>query len=360
MLRTVGFCTIGCVLAISATEGSPRTTFALHSARVTSASESFVGATFVPGVAPTVSVVLNQGAVSLSWTPVALSGGGNVQYRVSRTSATGSVDVCTGADAPVATATIVGCTDRTVVADVEYTYSEQPILVRQSTRTWSRPLSVPSATVTAPRIVFGGVGATVSSTGATVVVPYPTGTQVGDVLLLVVVSGRQNAPSAPTGWSVLASVGQTSGNPMRLFVAWRLADSATSITWDPAANGTGATARILRYARANGNTATPVVASTQVVASTGAASTTFTPTPDVTTTASNAHVVSIVAVRSASVPSLVTSRGFVIETADAGSVGVGQGVGVASFDMVQAGSAASPTWGASAGAVWASATLAFR
>ena len=148
---------------------------------------------------------------------------------------------------------------------------------------------------------------------------------------------------------------------MRLFVAWRIADSGTSVRFDPAANGTGASVRIVRYARERGNAATAVVAAAQAVASSGASSLTFTPTPDLVTNGPNSHAISVVAVRSLSGPVLSSDGVFNLENSETSSAGsVGQGVGVAGGQVLSAGTVNSPSWSAATAAAWVAATFAFR
>lgn len=351
---------LGVVCALPAPNDAGWSTHGLHSASRPGATHTFGGASFVPNVAPAVSATLMGSDVELKWPRVTTSAGTDVQYAVSRTGPDGATQVCVGANAPVVVGETASCIDTSIVADATYTYTEQPVLLRSSTTTWTRPASAPSSTVTAPRIVFSSVGPTVSSTGALATVPYPTGTQIGDLLLLVFVSGRQNSPVLPAGWTSLASVGTGGSTALRLVLAWRLADGASSVAFDPSANATGATARIIRYVRGRGNVATPVTAATTVTSATSGVAT-FTPTPDVSTTAANARVLNFVAVRTASAPVVASARGFVVEDAEFGSPGtVDQGLAVAGLQAITAGPVASPTWTAPAATVWASVTVAFR
>jgi hypothetical protein len=357
----ITMCSIGSVFALIAAESQLPTTHAVHSARLVDASKNFTGATFIPSVAPVVSAQVRRADALLSWSSVTTSSGSNVNYRVLRSGLDGTVEVCSGTDAPVVSGSLVSCVDRTVQADASYTYTEQPLLIRQSQTTWSRPTSNVSNALVGPRLYFAEVGPTVTGKGGPLDVPYPSGTQVGDVLVLVSVSGRQNAPNVPAGWSSLVSLGLSGGNAMRLFVAWRIADSGTSVRFDPAANGTGASVRIVRYARERGNAATSVVAAAQAVASSGASSLTFTPTPDLVTNGPNSHAISVVAVRSLSGPVLSADGVFSLENSETSSAGsVGQGVGVAGGQVLSAGTVNSPSWSAATAAAWVAATFAFR
>jgi len=278
-----------------------------------------------------------------------------------RTDTSGAIEVCTGVDAPAESNGVMSCVDRSVVADAVYTYTQQPMLVRSGSTTWTRPASTSSAAFVGPRIAFANAGTTVATTGPAVVVPYPPGTQPGDVLVLVSLSGRQNAPTVPTGWSTLASVGVTGGSAMRLFVSWRLADTATSLSWDPSANASGATVRIMRFVRGNGNSATPVVATAQVASGSQTAVAEFTAAPDIVTTGANAWVAQVVAQRSAGGLTLVTPRGFSVDHSEvASSGGVPQALAVGGRQVLAAGSVASPSWATPTAGAWAFVTLAFR
>lgn len=351
-----------CCLPLLVSRGPGFTlTSAVYTAELRGSANTFTGATFVPSVAPVVTAGLVSARAVLSWQRVFTSGGEEARYRVVRTDRNGSTDVCTGTMAPVSSGNTVSCADPTLLADVSYTYSQQPVLVRNSTTTWSRPLGSPSATIVGPRIAFAGVGATVSTTGPAVSIPFPNGTQPGDILLLVSVSGRQNAPSVPTGWTTLASVGVSGAAALRLFVAWRQADGSSSLTWDPSANSTGATVRILRFVRGNGNLATPILDPGQVVTSTRTAAQAFTPSVDLVTTATNSRVVNISAQRNTGSLAMTQPRGFELDHVEIATPGgVSQSLGVAGKQDLASGAVASPTWSSSISDVWASVTLAIR
>lgn len=356
---TVAVCVSALFASAAGLQRAPiASTHAVHTARMVDAGHSFGAATFVPSVAPVIVAGLRSTGAQLTWNRVSTSAGADVGYRVMRSDANGSVAVCTGGNLPAVSGSTVSCVDSTIVADVPYTFTEQPVLVRNATTTWSRPPSAQSAQVVGPRVAFANVGATVTSTGSAVSVPYPDGTQLGDVLVLVSISGRQNAPNIPAGWTLLASVSNTSGSPMRLFVAWRLADAATSLAFDPNANGTGASVRIVRYVRGNGNTSAPVLATAQVATSTGAQSVTFTPTVDASTNATNSQVVNVVAVRGAATLTMSNSQGFVVDDAYPGTVGPSLGLG--GRQALTSAVVASPTWTSTLTGVWASAMFAFR
>ncbi|NBN89621.1 MAG: hypothetical protein EBV24_04795 [Actinobacteria bacterium] len=350
-----------CALLSAFREDPVPATSAFYSARLTGSSQSFTGATFIPSVAPVVSATQSATRVALSWPRVSMSGTADVGYRVMRSASAGTVEVCKGANAPVVTGDTVVCFDDSVNADISYTYTQQPVLVRDATVTWSLSPSASSAPLVGPRIAFASVGATVSTTGPSVSVPVPVGTQPGDVLLLVSVSGRQNAPTTPVGWTLLASVGLSGGSALRLFVAWRIADTTQSVSWDPNANSTGASVRLVRYARGTGNASTPVVAVSQVATATGGSSATFLPSPNPTTTGANSEVVNIVVQRKAGVVSLATSAGFTLDHSEIATFGgVPQAVGIGGRQVITAESVPLPAWASTDTGVWAAVTAAFR
>lgn len=113
--------------------------------RVNSTANHFVGATFVPSIAPVVTVMHQATSTTLTWTPVSTTGGGVVAYVVRRISPNGtSVIVCTGADAPVLQPDgLMRCVDGGSGGRRNLSYSEQPVLVRNGVATWSLDPSVP-------------------------------------------------------------------------------------------------------------------------------------------------------------------------------------------------------------------------
>ena len=358
--RFLGLLVVYCASVLIVRGAALPLTQAFHTAQLAGSSSSFTGATFVPSVAPVVTARIGASGAELSWARVLTSAGTDVAYRVVRTGPNGATEVCVTGNAPKVSADLVTCSDPTVVADQSYTYAQQPLLLRNTTPTWSRPLSGPSGTVVGPRILFANVGATVTSTGGSVIVPYPDGTQIGDILVLASVSGRQNAPSAPTGWTVLANTGLSGGSAMRFFVAWRLADGSSSLSWNPSANATGASVRIVRYRRGNGNVATPTLATAQVVSGSGASGTQFTPSPDVVTTSNNAQVVSLVVVRTQTTLTLSTPRGFRLDGFEGLTPGtVGHTIGIGGAQAVVAGQIPSPTWASTLAGAWVFAVVAF-
>ena len=325
---------------------------------------SFTGATFNPLVAPVASVAMSDGRVRLTWSAVSLSSGATVSYSVTRQSTSGSTsNVCTGINVPSTVNGVVSCVDDTATVGETFSYTEQPVLLRSGLLTWSRPASANSNALLVPRLSYAGAGPTESvNTNTSVNVIYPAGTQVNDVLLLISVSGRASAPVAPSGWTTVASVAATGSEATHLFVAWRLADTATSVAFTPTSAGVGASVRIVRYARTLGNNALPAAAHVAVAAGSPVASTDVTPSPDIATNGSLATAISIVVSRSANTLSVISPQLFGTQFVSVNSPGsITTSLGLADRTVVAAESVPSPTWRQSGTpGRWLFATIAFR
>lgn len=113
---------------------------------LTSEPNRFFGATFVPSVAPPVTVVHQVSTTVLTWSPVTFTGGGMVNYVVRRISPNGAtVVVCSGADSPILRSDgLMQCTDTGSGGRRNLSYSEQPIAVRDGISTWTLEPSVPA------------------------------------------------------------------------------------------------------------------------------------------------------------------------------------------------------------------------
>ena len=354
----------GVSIAIGSLSGDLPRTSALFSDAQTGAAHSFAGATFSPSVAPATGAALNSADVVLVWDPVSITSGATVSYRVSRTNQDSVVEsVCLGSDAPVLSAGRVTCTDRTGRADAVYRYAVTPFVAREGVDTWSRPSGEPSAQILVPRIVYAETGAIVATTlPGNATVPFPPGTTVGDVLVLVSINGLPSAPPTPAGWSELARVAVSGSDAMSLFVAWRVADTSSSVQINPLASASGAVSYVMRFARVAGNTDTPVVATPVVVAGEASPSPVFRPTPDPVTVGTNSTVVSLVATHSTSSVTLAQDRGFVLRQAGTRSPRSEDLTwGVATSRGVAPGVVPAPDW-AQVDAIgpWAYATFAFR
>lgn len=335
------------------------------SATLAGVTYPFTGATFSPQVAPVVIPTVADDSIALTWPTVTLSSNRQVAYSVSRTSSTGSVaTVCTGANAPVISGANTTCNDAGVVAGTSYTYAEQPSTAVGAVTTWSRPVSAASTTITPPNWKFGQLGTVATSTNNTAfALSYPVTTVVGDILILLAASNNKNAPPAPAGWTELVSL-SVNTSPFSLLVAWRIADNATSVSFKSAANATGAFATILNYGHAFSSTGSPVVAHAAAQSSSGTASATFTPPANVTTTATAARAISIVAVRANNPLSLSSAAGYTVRGAINQIVGSGSSaISLAIADTVVQTSGSTPTaptWAQSGTAAqWASGLVAF-
>lgn len=135
---------------------SNHVTDSVFAAVTSSTPNQFVGATFVPSIAPTVNVVHQANATTLSWQPVSVTGTGVVSYVVQRISPNGtSVIVCTGADAPVLQSSgLMRCIDGGSGGRRNLSYSQQPVIVRNGVSTWSLEPSVPARELVVVLAVF--------------------------------------------------------------------------------------------------------------------------------------------------------------------------------------------------------------
>ncbi len=333
------------------------------SGSVSGPTHSFSGARFVPTVTPVPTPSNEPAGVVLHWMPTTLTSGESVSYTVTRRGSDGTVTpVCTGAASPVQILGVMTCTDASLIVDVTYRYAVQPIAVRNGVHTWSSLLSAQSTSVLGPRLVFASIGPVATSTTTSpITVQYPAGTVAGDVLLLVERSARVANIVAPSGWTELVStkVGYTQST---LFLAWRVADAATSTSFQPKANSEGSATWIVRYRRTIGNTFTPNYASAAVASEAANASATFgTSTPLVTNT-NNSTVISLATILATNVLSLGTPNFFAVRDTTTATSSVGSfSLGVADTQGVaNATSTTGPIWSQSGlPGAWHLVTVAF-
>jgi hypothetical protein len=205
-----------------------------------------------------------------------------------------------------------------------------------------------------------GTASTRNSTG-TMTVVIPPGTLTNDLLLLVVVNASNLASTAPSGWTQLADAPSSSPKLFRLSVWWSLSNGSSTVDVTTQTNAEGASAWVVRYRRPSGYPPLPAPATSTVRVGTATPGVSFTPTPDVTTTQSNATVISVVAAREANPLSLLTAQGFNRVTSTTSSPGQGVALGLADLPVSVAGTTPpSPTWTRSGSAgQWAFATVAF-
>jgi hypothetical protein len=210
-------------------------------------------------------------------------------------------------------------------------------------------------TVTVAGATFGGAGPPVGLTASAnnVVVGYPAGTASGDLVLLVVSNSVSQDSVAPAGWTQIANP-NLGGSSMELQAWWHKAGAETSVTMTKLqTSATGGTAWVLDYK----NVTNPAVAG--ISSGTVASAASATPT-NLTTTAANATVISLVGINRARSLSLQTAQGFSLRAALSNAIGNGNGLGVADTFAATAGSVTSPTW--TEGALtsqWAYITVAF-
>lgn len=302
--------------------------------------------TFSPTIAPTPTVGLEGSSIRLRWAPVSFSGTSAVEYRVRRTSSEGTItDICTGASAPSMLDQEVSCLDGTAQAGLAYTYAIQPTLVRSGVTTWTLAFGQESQQVMIPGLQFAGGGTVVGVTTAGVVsVPYPAGTEAGDLLFLVVVNGRNRAPRRPTNWTDVVSRGIGGAQDLHLYASFRIADGAGSVAVDIDTGTEGASLQVFRYDVPMGS-APPVVRASQVQAGvTTVASSSLVPTPDIITT-SAATAISIVAIRANNVLSVAPGSSWMVRSvANSTSGSTAAAWGIADVTVGVAATVPSPTW----------------
>jgi hypothetical protein len=228
-----------------------------------------------------------------------------------------------------------------------------------TTGAWATPSPTPSPTPSQfPRFEAIGPAATRTSSG-TATVAYPSGTQPGDLLLLIQANAANQAITTPGDWQLLAD--QRTGSPQqfRFTTWWRTAGGESSVAVGVNTNSSGSTLWVARYSAVSGAPAV-VPAHAEVRQGMSAGGMTLTPAPDVTTTGP-ATVISIVATRASTSLSLDVPRGFSLGgTATQTLGGVGRTIGIADIIVASASTAASPSWAQTLDAQWAWATVAFK
>jgi hypothetical protein len=213
-------------------------------------------------------------------------------------------------------------------------------------------------------LAYSAIGPLAWATNSTnVTVSYPSGSQPNDLLLLVEVNATNQNITTPSGWTLLADATTTSPNQFRFTIWWKLRGASdTSVVLNVKTNSSGATARVIRYVRPGGYPPNPITATASVAGGTNGVSTTYTPTPNITTNQPDATVISIVAVRDANTLSLSTPRSFTVRSATS-QTSTGQSTALGVADVIVGASPAtpaSPTWSQTGTAAqWAWATIAF-
>ncbi len=307
---------------------------------------SLVSGAFAPATAPRPVVSVESGAARVRWQPVTFPGSSMVSYVVNRTQGDGSsTQVCPGVSNPVPLTGEVSCTDSSIQPGVSYTYSVQPVLVRSGSPTWSLLAGPPSDAIVLTSTVFAGAGPVVNTTTSGIIsVPYPVGTEVGDLLILVVVNGRNKAPRRPTGWTDFVSRGIGGAQDFHLYAVQRIADGANSVQVDIDTGTEGASLQVIRYDVPAGSAA-PIARASQVQSGFSTTATAqLVPTPDIITT-SAATAISIVAVRANNALSLLPGSAWTLRSASATVPGATSlAWAIADSSVGAASTVASPTW----------------
>ena len=125
--------------------------YAMFEARRSSATNSFVGATFSPSVAPTISVRDTGNAITLTWPQVTISSGATVNYIVMRYVNGIGEPVCTATGAITLTTGTLQCRDDTASPLTTYTYTQQPFVTYGGATTWSLSPSADSTPICVKR-----------------------------------------------------------------------------------------------------------------------------------------------------------------------------------------------------------------
>ena len=218
--------------------------------------------------------------------------------------------------------------------------------------------------ITAAPLAYSAVGAASTATSnSTVAVNYPAGTVTNDLLILVEINATNGNTTTPSGWTLLAN--QSTATPANFGIkVWtRLSAGETSVNLAFKSSAAGSTAWVTRYTRSSGYPPNPTTATATVRSGVGVASTTFTPSPNLTTNAANARVISIAAVRGLNTLSLGTPQSFTSRYSLTSTPSGGQGVALGLSDSLQVATAStptSPTWSQSGTAAqWAWATIAW-
>jgi len=345
MTRSLSLLAVGLLLAVASgttTIGS----VALFSDARTLADTTFSGAVLSPNPIPAPLAVLEGFGVRVEWGKVTSSSGGTVDYEVRRSGSDGSnTGVCADSSSFVHAGTIVSCTDTSVTDGVTFTYTVQPRLARPGATTWTGLVSAASNPVSTARIRYAGAGALVTSVSSgSVSVPYPVGTEQGDLLFLVVETGRNKVPSKPSGWNIVASRSIGGSEDFNLFVAQRIADASGAVMMNVDGRNGGIALRVFRYDVPTGwPTPVPVVTVDQDAAS-ASASLTFAPSPDLVASAAGVAV-SLVAIRSTATLDLVQANGWVVRSMTSVTPStVPLGFAIADAVVSGAGTVPSPTW----------------
>ena len=218
--------------------------------------------------------------------------------------------------------------------------------------------------ITAAPLAYTAVGvAATAISNATVAVNYPAGTVANDLLILVEINSAGGNTTTPAGWTLRANQSTNSPANFGIKVWTRLSAGETSVNLAFKSNTAGSTAWVTRYTRSSGYPPNPTTATATVRSGVSAAAATLTPSPNLTTNAANARVISIAAVRSLNTLSLGTPQSFAFRYTQTSTPAGGQGVAIAMSDSLQVTTPAtpvSPTWSqAGTAAQWVWATIAW-
>lgn len=218
--------------------------------------------------------------------------------------------------------------------------------------------------ITAAPLTYTAVGtASTATSNATVALNYPAGSVANDLMILIEINAAGGNTTTPAGWTLRANQSTNSPANFGIKVWTRLSAGETSVNLAFKSGAAGSTAWVTRYTRSSGYPPNPATATATVRSGVSAASATFTPSPNLTTNAANARVISIAAVRSLNTLSLGTPQTFSSRLAQTSTPAGGQGISLAlsdSLQVVNPSTPLSPTWAQSGTAAqWAWATIAW-
>jgi hypothetical protein len=223
----------------------------------------------------------------------------------------------------------------------------------------STKIALSSQTVTPAILTYSAIGAAASRTNnGSITVNYPASTASNDLILLVEINNANSSATTPSGWTLLADQGTSSPSQFHFTVWSKLAAGESSVALTVTTNANGAAAWAIRYTRPGGYPANPASATATVRSGVATSATTMTPATNLTTSANDARVMSIVAIRAANTLSLSSAQGFALQTTTTGTT---RALGIADQYVATSGTTpTSPTWSQSGTAAqWAWATVAF-
>lgn len=197
--------------------------------------------------------------------------------------------------------------------------------------------------MTAPSFV-AAIATTSRANGTTRSLALPSGTQAGDLVLLVASVDPNRGLSAPGGWTLVASNAQKAAAWWKVMVAGDITAGTVTVTSD-------SSSAIMAIGMATYRGTSPAVDASASYLSTPTSSTTLT-APTVTTTAADARVVNLWAVDTTNQDRNLTAQSPLTSRA------VGDGIGIGDETYTSAGTTTGRTATTSGNTTWAAFTVA--